>query len=57
MKDDVNHISLITKIRAMEGKLLKDIDYNNMHSMNSIVEIYAYLHEREDYRQQTISQG
>ena len=51
MKDDVNHISLITKIRAMEGKLLKDIDYNNMHSMNSIVEIYAYLHEREDYRQ------
>ena len=39
MKDDVNHISLVTKIRAMEGRLLKDIDYNNMYSMNSILEI------------------
>ncbi|MBE5934715.1 MAG: hypothetical protein E7262_02840 [Lachnospiraceae bacterium] len=50
MRDDSNHISLITKIRAMEGKLLKDTDYNNMHSMNSILEIYAYLLEKEEYR-------
>ena len=49
MKDDANHICLITKIRAMEGKLLNDIDYNNMHSMNTIREIYSYLSEHPKY--------
>lgn len=51
MRDDSNHISLVTKIRAMEGKLLTDIDYNNMHNMNSMQEIYTYLHEKEEYKE------
>ena len=50
MRDDSNHISLVTKIRAMEGKLLTDMDYNNMHNMNSMQEVFNYLHEKEEYR-------
>ena len=46
MKDDSNHISLITKIRAMESKLLNSTDYNNLHSMNNIREIFSYLQEK-----------
>ena len=49
MKDDSNHISLITKIRAMESKLLNSTDYNNLHSMNNIREIFSYLQEKTIY--------
>lgn len=50
MKDDSNHISLITKIRAMESKLLTNEDYNNLHNMNTIREIFTYLQEKPVYK-------
>lgn len=45
----ISYSGITTKIRAMESRLLKDEDYNELASMTSISEAVSYLKKQSSY--------
>lgn len=51
MRDIIKYTDLNTKIRAMQGRMLKDEDFKELLGMKSVKDIANYLHSHTYYRQ------
>jgi V/A-type H+-transporting ATPase subunit C len=49
MNSVMTYSGIVTKIRAMRGKLLKEEDYQTIASMRPVTEVFSYLKENTSY--------
>lgn len=50
MKDVIAYSAIVTKIRAMRSRLLKEEDYHAIASMRLVTDVISYLKENKAYR-------